>query len=92
MQQKKRGDSKHADHRKVNVSRDQFFQLISSRYNMTFKLTVQRSCLEIRIYVFVRRVVQRWNGLPQNVIDAPAVIAFKNYLDNFTDMGIEGNA
>ena len=94
---RKRGDSIEAyklSTGKVNVSKDQFFQLRSDGYNTighTLKLSVQRSRLDLQKYFFSQRVVQQW-CLPQNVIDAPTFVAFKNRSDKSTDMGNKGNA
>ena len=42
-----------------------------------------RSRLNCRKYFFSHRSVGEWNQLPQEVIDAPSVNAFKNRLDHF---------
>lgn len=45
------------------------------------KIFKQRSRLNIRKYSFVNRVIDRWNSLPEYVINAETVIKFENNLD-----------
>ena len=45
------------------------------------KLTKHRCRLDFRRYFFSERVVDRWNSLPQDVIDADSLNSFKNGLD-----------
>jgi len=52
----------------------------------------KRSRLDIRKYFFSQRVVQQWNSLPQHVIEAQSVTAFKRHFDKNEDMGARGNA
>jgi len=40
---------------------------------------------------FSQRVMNSWNMLPQQVIDAPSLEVFKNRLDNFIDSNELGN-
>ncbi len=40
---------------------------------------------DIRKFFFTNRIVTMWNSLPNNVINAPSVNAFKNRLDAFWD-------
>jgi ribonucleases P/MRP protein subunit RPP40 len=47
------------------------------------RLIKKRSKLDIRKYFFSQRVVNSWNVLPQEVVDATSVNAFKNRLDKF---------
>lgn len=49
----------------------------------SFKLTTQRSKYDIRKYSFTPRVASVWNSLPDEVIRAGTVNAFKNRLDSF---------
>ena len=35
----------------------------------------------VRINTFSQRVIDNWNSLPQSVVDAPSINAFKNRLD-----------
>jgi len=71
---------------KENVDAQQFFRLADSMYDLrghSLKLVVNRSRLSVRQNFFSQRVVNAWNGLPQNVIDAPSINSFKNRLDKF---------
>ena len=47
----------------------------------TLKLQKNRFRLNIRGHFFSNRVISTWNSLPQSVVDAPSVNAFKNRLD-----------
>ena len=48
-----------------------------------FKLVKARSKLDIRKNFFSQRVINAWNGLPSNVVEAESVNAFKNRYDKF---------
>ena len=45
------------------------------------KLYKFRSRLDTRKYSFTQRVVDQWNSLPEEVVDAPSIYAFKTRLD-----------
>jgi len=45
------------------------------------KLSKQRANLDVRKFSFSERVVQEWNKLLQEVVDATSVNKFKNRLD-----------
>ena len=47
----------------------------------SLKLARNRTCLNIRTGYFCERVVKTWNSLPNTVVTAPSVNAFKNRLD-----------
>jgi len=49
------------------------------------KLEKNRSRLDLRRHFFSERVVDRWNGLNQCVIDSASVNAFKNGLKRMRD-------
>ena len=68
------------------VDHDQFFQLSSCEYKLrghSMKLSKQRASLDVRKFSFSQRVVQAWNKLPQEVVDATSVNQFKNRLHKF---------
>lgn len=68
------------------VPMDQFFHLADNSHGLrghTLKLVKERARLDIRKYFFSQRVVGVWNSLPQHVVDAVSVNAFKNALDRF---------
>jgi len=68
------------------VDREQFFQLSACEYNLrrhSIKLSKQRASLDVRKFIFSQRVVNEWNLLPQEVVDAKSVNKFKNPLDKF---------
>ena len=66
---------------KESIDGQQFFETVSKVHNLrghTIKLYKGRSQLDIRKHFFSNRVVNKWNSLPQMVIDAESVNAFKN--------------
>jgi len=70
---------------KERADRSQFFQL--STYQLRghiMKLSKQRTSLDVRKFSFSQRVMQEWNKLSQDVVDAtPVNHQFKNRLDKF---------
>lgn len=48
-----------------------------------YKLSKNRSRLEIRKNFFSQRVVNKWNGLPDEVVNATSVNSFKNLYDKY---------
>ena len=49
----------------------------------TKKLFKRRAHLNVRQKFFSNRVVEVWNNLPQEVIDAPSVKSFERWLDKY---------
>ena len=47
------------------------------------KLSKQRTSLDVRKFSISQCVVQEWNKLSQDVVDATSVNQFKNRLDKF---------
>ena len=47
----------------------------------SMKLGKRYARLDVRKYFFAKRVVDMWNGLPEEVVSACSVNAFKNRLD-----------
>jgi len=71
---------------KERVDRSQFFQLSACEYQLSghiMKMSKQRTNLDVRKFSFSQRVVQEWNKLSQDVVDATSVNQFKNRLDKF---------
>ncbi len=71
---------------KENFDYKSFFTLTKNRFFLrghTLKIEKRRSNLNIRQNFFSQRVVGVWNDLPQHVIDATSVNAFKYRLDNY---------
>ena len=46
-----------------------------------YKFVKNRSRLNVRVHFFSQRVVNDWNKLPANVVNADSVNSFKNRLD-----------
>ena len=64
----------------------QFFQLSTCEYQLrghAMKLSKQRTSLDVRKFSFSQRVVQEWNKLSQDVVEATSVNQFKNRWDKF---------
>ena len=71
---------------KERVDRSRLFQLSTCEYQLrghTMKLSKQRTSLDVRKFSFSQRVVQEWNKLSQDVVEATSVNQFKNRLDKF---------
>ena len=47
------------------------------------KICKDRFNLDIGKYSFKNKVVDEWNSLPQEIVDAPSVNSFKNQLDRY---------
>ena len=76
---------------KDRVDFNLFFQIQSSNRTRghNCRIVKQRSHLDIRKYLFSRRIVNTWNSLPQTVVDADSVNSFKNRLDEFNKYFID---
>ena len=73
---------------RIDCSR--FFQSAPTQHQLrghTMKLYKPRARLRVRQMFFSHRIVDDWNSLPQSVIEAPSVCAFKSRLDrHWNDM------
>ena len=70
--------------RKERIETKNFFTFHAGKYNTRghcCKLETRRSRLELRRNFFSQRVVAPWNKLPESVVTAESVNAFKNRLD-----------
>ena len=63
---------------------------LSIRYNTyaqtrgnNYKIFAQHISYDMRKYFFTNRVMNVWNSLPNSVVCAPSMNAFKNILDGF---------
>ena len=66
--------------------REQFFQMSACEYYLRGHCICQRSepaVLMSASFFFSERVVNEWNLLPQEVVDATFVNQFKNRLDKY---------
>ena len=69
-------------HELDKVERGRFF--IDSNTGLrghNFKFLKKRCRLDVRKYFFSQRIINSWNKLPQNVVEADSLNAFKNRLD-----------
>ena len=88
-QRRKRGDMIEVNKimtGKESIDGQQFFEKVSNVHNLrghTMKLYKGRPRLDIRKCFFSNRVVNDWNSLPQMVIDAESVNAFKTRIDRY---------
>ena len=65
-----------------------FFQLAdnSKTRGNKYKLVKSRSRLDIRKHFFSQRVVSEWNSLPNSVVEADTINAFKNKYDSYISL------
>ena len=70
-------------HGHTDVCLEEFFKLAESvpTRGHTLKLMKGHCKKDVRLHFSSNRVINRWNKLPQEVVDAPSVNAFKNGLD-----------
>jgi hypothetical protein len=68
-----------------NVDYKKFFQLVqnSKTRGHSYKLVKFRSKLNVRNKFFSQRIINSWNSLPEDVVQADSVNCFKNRLDKF---------
>jgi ribonucleases P/MRP protein subunit RPP40 len=68
---------------KVNCQ--DFFEVsnVGKTRGHSLKLVKKRSNGDIRKYFFSQRVINSWNGLTQEIVDADTINCFKNRLDKF---------
>ena len=58
---------------KEHIDSRQFFQVADDHYSLQghrIKLCKKRSRLDIRKHFFSQRIINQWNSLPANVVDA----------------------
>ena len=72
----------------VDLNISDFFSLCHSKYNLhkhgfTSK-PLRRPCKEHLNNFFTHRATQIWNKLPESVVSAPTIAAFKNRLKSLT--------
>ena len=72
------------------IDYNRFFQLADNTRTRGHRLKIVkvRSRLDIRNKFFSQRVVNSWNMLPSDVIEAETVNCFKNRLDKFWETSI----
>ena len=74
----------------VDTNPSLFFKM--NNYSRTrgheLKLFKSKSCLDVRKYVFLNRIVEDWNNLPNTVIQSPSVKEFEKRYDacNYANM------
>ncbi|XP_018021270.1 uncharacterized protein LOC108677552 [Hyalella azteca] len=86
------------EHRRLRGDKIEIFKYVHGAYNAnrpklhphrgrdtrgnSLKLAKERSIRNVRSSFFSQRVVSVWNGLPDSVVTAPSVSAFKSRLDS----------
>jgi len=66
---------------KEHIDSGHFFQVADDHYSLRghrMKLSKKRSRLDIRKHFFSQRIINRWNRLPANVVNAKTVNSFNN--------------
>ena len=69
---------------KEGIDHRQFFRLAENRHGLRgheMKLVKERSRLDTRKFFFSQRVVNGWNRLPDDVVNAESINGFKNAYD-----------
>ena len=68
-----------------NISFSDFFTFspVTSTRGHDYKLFKTRASCRSRHNFFTMRVINNWNGLPNNIVNSSSVNALKNLLDNF---------
>jgi len=78
--------------RRERIDSSKFFELSETTSGLrchSLKLYKQRCCTTDRQCFFSSKVINSWNRLPQDVIEATSVNMFKNRLDkHWKDMGV----
>jgi hypothetical protein len=79
---------------KEHIDYQQFFQIEKNGHDLrshSLKLFKKRSNSRLRQSFFSQRVIEDWNRLPLDIVEAPSVNAFKNRLDKFSKQKDMGN-
>ena len=61
----------------------ELYQSVHATRTNSLKLTNSRCHYDLRKYFFSCRIVNIWNSLPSEVVNAPSLNSFKNRLDRF---------
>ena len=72
--------------RKEQINSNQFFTVATNYYGLRGhdkKIIKERCRLDTRKFFFSQRMVNRWNKLPAEVVNATSVNAFKNACDRY---------
>ena len=74
-------------HNNINLDPNEFFQLRSSIITRghDYKLFKSHAQRLVKSNNFSVRVIDHWNNLPPNIVNAPSVNLFKKNLDNYSD-------
>ena len=72
-------------HNNVNLDPNEFFQLRSNSITRghNYKLFKPHAQRLVRSNNFSIRVINHWNNLPSNIVNAPSINIFKNNLDSY---------
>ena len=67
-----------------DVDRNMFFKLKEGSRTRGHKALVKEQCrLDMRKYSFSQRVINEWNKLPNDCVNASSVNMFKNRIDRY---------
>ena len=72
------------------VDKHEFFEISNNTHNLgghQYKISVKRKRLTTRSAFFSQHVVNSWNRLPEAVVNATSINAFKNRLDRCNERG-----
>ena len=70
-------------HNKYDTNAEQLFQLSLNTHTRghSLKLRKSKSCINTHSHFFTQRVVNLWNSLQEETVNATSIDSFKNRLD-----------
>ena len=77
-------------HSTVHLSKDHFFLMNSNPTRTNGMKIYKNHCnTSTRRYSFSQRIIDPWNKLPSELVNAPNLFLFKSQLDNFLSSSVK---